>query len=594
MTQMKEWTLMFYFASDNPLAPGVVSQLKAIKEAGYHPDVSVITQFDPQTVGTPTHIFDVNIIEKLKHRNDADIGFGDSVSPFVRNLVEDKLWRNQRTRDEVTTVRDKIKYLLKCCHGIEDYDPPVPPKPGSGPGDFRMRRRLREPGPKESLHSFMDFCRQNYPAKHYMLFILGHGVVVGNDIFLFDENADVQSLTLTELGEVIDEFAKGVEPRGSKLELISFHSCSVSALEVAYELKNNATYMLASQGPAFVGSWPYRQILIRIFKSLRRVSGGTTDGSIERLAIGIFYSCLYNSTDFLLAGYSFDLSLCRLKLAPPIDRRECPTVRDKGEPLVAVRIRSLAKALSDALWDPCEKPRPAGDKWGPDCDPVEEKKKPLGDPIKETDLVARDLIQLAHLQSQSYWQENYTDLFDFCFCFSRLFKQYEERYRGTLPKDQWKKLFGKSEAIYRACCCVMKALEPEGPLGDEDDGYNTGVDRQYVHAKRSDKEEKLIVRTAFAGPSNQYSHGLSVYFPWTEPSADNPILEEYPGYEFAKQTSWHRFLKLYFKKTVRNTRKAEEADQKRRPICKDVPGCELRAAEKYRGETTTEKKEEKS
>lgn len=582
---MKEWTLMFYFASDNPLAPGVVSQLKAIKEAGYHPEVNVITQFDPHTVGTPTHIFDVNIIEKLKHRNDADIGFGDSVSPFVRNLVEDKLWRNQKTRDEVTTVRDKIKDLLRCCHGIENYDPPVPPKPGSSEGDYRMRRRLREPGPKESLHSFLDFCRQNYPAKHYMLFILGHGVVVGNDIFLFDENADVQSLTLIELGEVIDEFAKGVVPRGSKLELISFHSCSVSALEVAYELKKNATFMLASQGPAFVGSWPYRQILIRIFKSLHRRSGGASERSIERLVIGIFYSCLYNSTDFLLAGYSFDLCLCRLALAPPVERGERPPRRATGEKTVAELIKRLATALSNALWDPCKETRPAGDEWGPDGVP-DMKKPPLCDPGAATDLVARDLIQLAHLQAQSYWQESYTDLFDFCFCFSRLFKLYQKRYSAFAG------LLDKSEEIYRACCCVMRALEPEGPLGDEDKHYNTEGDAPYGGAKHYKKEERLIVRTAFAGPSTQYSRGLSIFFPWTEPLADNPILDEYPTYEFAKQTSWYRFLKLYFKKTVRCTRKAEDADQRSHPVCMDVPGCEPRAAKDRRAETTTKTKEE--
>src|SRR5829696_3194484 len=93
----KEWTLMFYFASDNPLAPGVVSQLKAIKDAGFHPNANVVTQFDPRTVGTPTHIFDVNIIEKLKHHGGHSVGF-DSNDPFVRSLLQDKLWRDQKTR----------------------------------------------------------------------------------------------------------------------------------------------------------------------------------------------------------------------------------------------------------------------------------------------------------------------------------------------------------------------------------------------------------------------------------------------------------------------------------------------------------------
>ena len=62
----KKWTLMFYMASDNPLVISVVSQLKALKAAGYHPDVNVIAQFDPYAEGTPTHIFDVNLINKLR------------------------------------------------------------------------------------------------------------------------------------------------------------------------------------------------------------------------------------------------------------------------------------------------------------------------------------------------------------------------------------------------------------------------------------------------------------------------------------------------------------------------------------------------
>jgi hypothetical protein len=32
----------------------------------------------------------------------------------------------------------------------------------------------------------------------------------------------------------------------------------MSAVEVAYELKGKADYMIASQGLSFVGSWPYR------------------------------------------------------------------------------------------------------------------------------------------------------------------------------------------------------------------------------------------------------------------------------------------------------------------------------------------------
>ena len=40
MAETRELTLMFYFASDNPLAPLISSQLKARKQAGFHTKVT--------------------------------------------------------------------------------------------------------------------------------------------------------------------------------------------------------------------------------------------------------------------------------------------------------------------------------------------------------------------------------------------------------------------------------------------------------------------------------------------------------------------------------------------------------------------------
>src|SRR5438128_11239668 len=95
----KEWTLMFYMSSDNPLAPNVVSQLKAIKSAGFHDDVNVIVQFDPSVPTTPTHIFDVNLVSKIlsEHKQPdprESYEFCQRNDPYIRNLVLDRLLRN--------------------------------------------------------------------------------------------------------------------------------------------------------------------------------------------------------------------------------------------------------------------------------------------------------------------------------------------------------------------------------------------------------------------------------------------------------------------------------------------------------------------
>src|SRR5215213_4944266 len=156
MSPTKEWTLMFFFASDNPLAISIVSQLKALKAAGFHQDANVIAQFDPFTEGTPTHIFDVNLINKKRSPNKSQIGFAPKDS-FVRDLIEDKLWKNQKTRDK-EPVRDALRKQFKSKF---DYDPPLAPTTG-----VPTRRRngdREEPGPKESLRRFLKFCREEYP-----------------------------------------------------------------------------------------------------------------------------------------------------------------------------------------------------------------------------------------------------------------------------------------------------------------------------------------------------------------------------------------------------------------------------------------------
>src|SRR5215813_3947354 len=337
MPNQQEWTLMFFFASDNALAPGIVSQLKAIKNAGFYPGASVIVQYDPRTLGTPTHIFDVNLINKIK-RPQGHIGFeGDD--PFVRNLMEDKLWRDQKDRFG-NEIRERIRDFVG-----NDYDPPFPPDSDGA----------AEPSVKESLWYFLKFCADYYPARNYMLFILGHGVVVGNDVFLFDEHAAEQSLTLHQLGKVLTRFKQRIRRHAGEFQLVSFHSCSVSSLEVAYEIQGTANYMLASQGPAFVGSWPYRQILIRVFNDLRKLNEDNTPINVEEMIRKMFFYCLYNSTDFMLAGYSFDLCLCHLTRVP----------------LLTTALRRLSMALAGGVAHP----------------------------------KVRQKILLAHWKSQSYWQE---------------------------------------------------------------------------------------------------------------------------------------------------------------------------------------------
>lgn len=495
----KEWTLMFYMASDNPLAISAMSQLKALKAAGFHDEANVIAQFDPYTEGTPTHIFDVNLINKLAQKDKKPkIGFTDDADLLtVRNLIEDKLWTGKE-QGESGFIREALGKVLKAKHhDLFEYNPPQPPDLNGNSGapiteaaafnvmsqpvvsngqpkrpPRRIRRRY-EPDPYVSLYKFLDFCSKKYPARHYMLFILGHGVVVGNDIFLYDEHAEEHSITLTEMGVLLKDFKTKI-PQGSTFDLVGFHSCSVSSMEVAYELQGTADYMLASQGPSFVGSWPYRQILMRVFKD---IAPNGTSKNIPKVIDDIFTYCLENSKDFLLAGYSYQLTLC--------DLRRISQLKASMQEMT----NALAKGMGDA-----------GSMF---------------------------IVLYSHWKAQSFFQEMYTDLYDFCFCVVDRFKRIEKARPGTSSDELVE--------ISAACEKVMGSLS------------------------------SVVVKTEYTGPAYQYSHGLSVYFPWSEPSVDSQIMEQYAFYVFHKEfhseelgnRSWKDFLEKYFKGTQRVTSRTE-------------------------------------
>lgn len=500
MPDQKKLTLMIYFASDNPLAPGTVSQLKAIKDAGYHHDVNVIAQFDPHTENSPPHIFNVNYINKLKNPDRNNIGFAQNDS-FVRNLVADKIWSDDRVKNLIKKNLRQAERELKAGGGNVSFGPYITPD--------LTPDLTREQPPAQSLESFLNFCATEYPAQHYILLLLGHGVVVGNDYFLFDEHPgeikriavngkkkqeeieeEVEGrkfLRLPDLGRILRNFKNEA---GRPLDLVGFHSCSMSSLEVAYELEGAANYMLASQGPAFVGSWPYRQIIMRIFHDV------SSENFAERLRTTATKICsyvLYNSYDYQLAGYSSDCCLIDLtKLSA--------TKKATAE---------LAKLLRTAVKHP----------------------------------VIQELILLAHWDSQSYWQERYTDLSDFCRCLRKRCQDAIEYFKARTSDKKSEADHTQSvlQSIIDCCSTVTQKLEHP-----------------------ANEKEELIVHSGFAGPLYQYSRGLSVFFPWSTPTSPT-FWEDYDAYRF-EESGWSDFLKEYLINTRRPPRRsngdAEEKDSR--------------------------------
>jgi hypothetical protein len=290
-------------------------------------------------------------------------------------------------------------------------------------------------------------------------------MIVGRDAFLPDDNPN-SGISLVELGSILRNFSDEVAENEGALEFIGMHSCSMSAVEVAYQLKGTAKYMMASEGLSFVGAWPYRQMLQKIFCAIEYPKGGKF--KLDDLMKEVHELCLHNGADFIFAGYSSDL--CLISLEPK-------RVEALNQP-----IEKLTKALKTGL-------------------------------INEAD---RDLIVLAHWKSQSFFQEVYTDLYDFCECLMDKCK---------------KKQTTAQRAMWSACKTVRDMLKggADGP----------------------------VVQADFSGPDCQFSYGLSIYFPWAKPvqDAQEHVIKNYRDYDFVTElggASWLQFLNAYFKETKRD------------------------------------------
>ena len=239
-----------------------------------------------------------------------------------------------------------------------------------------------------------------------------------------------------------------------KIDIIGMDCCNMSMVEVGFELAPNARFLVASESEVPSYGWPYRQVLSR-----------TRQSSPEEAAPEIARAYAEFYADYNLTGVSTHCAACELDgietLVPPI--------------------RTLAEALHAGVHDP--------NVWRP--------------------------IVLAHWEAQSYKNEEYVDLADFCL---RLYKHIAD------------------DAIAAMCIDVMRAVG------------------------------RVVMESRYTGGGFQYSTGLSIYFPWShdlakgtgEVGADS-ALDAYKKLVFSQKTSWGDFLDAYLVSTRRNDRACQPA-----------------------------------
>jgi len=305
------------------------------------------------------------------------------------------------------------------------------------------------------------------------------------------------------------------------IDILACQNCVMNGIETAFEVRHHADFMLGSQGLVLATGWPYDTMIKAVTDNV--------DAPTEEIARKMMKACARNLLDFSVMDRSSEQSLCDLR-----------KLRN-GEGIVKA-INALVEALN------------AGLKFN----------HPNGQPAVLRYPVVRDVVKLARLEAQTYWGETFVDLYDFC---ERLLKQCRSVSR----------LNSKVLAEMKLDSQVSRAFR------------HTSLGRVLCRIARAcikvQKEVDYLVRESFyIGSDLQYSHGLSIYFPWTYPTDPYDFIrmpqgkdfwlktafETYSGYTFVERSEWASFLKSFFRSTLRNMRRAKQSFDVRPEVISDL------------------------
>lgn len=110
-------------------------------------------------------------------------------------------------------------------------------------------------GDPRTLAEFVEWGVKNFPAEHYMLVISDHGDNYKGAC------EDVSASSWMSLREIHQGLADAEAKTGVKLDILGFDACNMAGAEVAYELKDRANYLIASEKTEGGAGWTYDQWL---------------------------------------------------------------------------------------------------------------------------------------------------------------------------------------------------------------------------------------------------------------------------------------------------------------------------------------------
>jgi hypothetical protein len=200
-SDLAKWTFIVYIAADDDtLEEAVIADFKEMASIGSNNDLNIVVQLDRPSRNSPSH---------------------DNWTDCRRFLV---------TKGLTTADGNEMMNI----------------------GEVNM-------GDPNTLVGFVEWAASNYPAEKYALIISSHGK--GWEGCCWDETSDDDNLDLAEMRSALSDISAFM---GRPLDVIGFDACLMGTTEVAYEVHDYASVMVASEQTEPLSGWPYDAILTQL------------------------------------------------------------------------------------------------------------------------------------------------------------------------------------------------------------------------------------------------------------------------------------------------------------------------------------------
>jgi hypothetical protein len=157
-------------------------------------------------------------------------------------------------------------------------------------------------GDPQTLIDFTSWAVTEYPAKKYLLVIWNHGggfrspAYTTRDI-AWDDTSGGDKITMPELEYALSAISAQI---GKKIDIVGMDACLMAMTEVAYQIKDHADILVASEENEPGDGWPYDTVLAQL------VANPTM--SSTQLAADIVDKYIYSHPSYNVTQSAIDLS----------------------------------------------------------------------------------------------------------------------------------------------------------------------------------------------------------------------------------------------------------------------------------------------